>query len=402
MPSSFFVIAEDIDRSNIGIPDFYLYNELLNLANTGRETPLLKLETNALSNREEITITNSQIESINGLELLNLSNLKTLNLSNNKIKLVTSQSLSGLTNLEVLNLSFNDITEINVSGLLNLNTLLLEANKISQIDLSNIIFNTTYGNGYVNLKSNNFISLLQITLPSEEDAPILVDLNNNYLVQETIGEYTQTHQLELLTQGIKQNDSLLEGSLLQVYETSYYTGFNVKVYDEQQNFITQVNANESATLAPNNYTLYYFNNNTPLYSDITQLPKEFIPVNFTIKLQKPTVEVKVNNEVVEAKPVYKEPITLNFSSYNTNADIYYSINNLSWTLGSEVILEFNGQYNIRVRARLNEMYSDTFQISLNINEPWQNTQNAIKAVTSITLITLIFIGGYIYYKKRTS
>jgi Leucine-rich repeat (LRR) protein len=401
MPSSFFVQAQDILQNQTGIVDFYLYNELLNLANQNRVEPLQTLQTDALNAVEEITITNSQIASLEGLHLLELNNLKRLNLSNNALTTISSQHLSGLTQLEELNLNFNTLTQIELSALQNLNVLQLQGNALNQINLSNIKAHVVNGNGYVNLKNNAFETLSQITLPSEQETAIIVDLNNNYLTSQNIASITQTHQLNLLVQGIKQNDSVLEGHLLEVYGADEYSEFNLKLTDSQDNFVLQLGEGSITPLLPGEYVLSYFNGDTPLYNATTKEPKEFAPVSFTVQLKKPTVQVMLGNQIVEKLPTYKEPITLQFTSFNQNATISYSINNGQWVQGNTVTLSTNGQYTVRAVSSLEASQSQILEVTLNINEPWQSTQSVLKAVASGTILILIFMGGYVYYKKRT-
>ena len=398
LPFSKTVFAESISQNTLGIPDFYLYNELLQIANQGNETPYSTLETNALLGKEEISITNSQIQSLEGLNKLNLSTVKKLNLSGNLISGVTFEMLSTLTNLQELNLSKNKIKEIDVSNLTLLNTLILNNNLLTEINLSNIVFSSEYGNGYVNLKNNKFSEISNIILPSEQLEPIIVDLNNNYLVNVNI---STIHTLNFLFQGVLQNDVLIEASLLKVYETNDYLDFNVKLYDEDNNLLKAIYEGESYVLNANSYTMNYFNGNTNLYNEETQ-DKEFSPISFIVKLPTPTLSVLINNEVMPAQQVYNKPILLKFltNTIDENATIYYSINNQNWVQGNEVELTSSGIYNIQAKSLLNDISSDPLIISLQVNNARENAINIVKIIGSISALIIMLFLGYWYYIKK--
>lgn len=398
--SSFFVHAIDIEQDQTGIEDFYLYNELLQIANQGLENPYLKLETDALSLKEEISITNNQIESLEGLEKLNLSSLKTLNLSGNQIEVITSQMVSGLTNLEELNLSNNRITIIDVSGLPNLNVLNLENNNITQINISNITTNALLENGYVNLKNNYVESLSDITLPSELQDPILVDLNNNYLVNQTISSYTIIHSLNLMFQGVKQEDVLLEGSLLEVYETPDYVDFNVRIYDSQQVEVAQVLEGQVISLEANEYELKYFAGEVELYDTQTNLPLEFSRIAFTIKPNIPNAQIVMNGEVIAPQPVFTNIVEFTFLNENENAQFYYSINNSNWIEAEGVTLDKNGIYNLRIKAVVNSVESSIYSATMEIKIPFQISVSVVISILFIVLLVSIFLLGYYYYIKK--
>jgi len=399
IPFSKHAYAENVLQNETGISDFYLYNELLQIANQGNENPYTILETNALLGKEEIIIRNSQIQSLEGLNKLNLSTVKKLNLSGNLVSNVTSEMLSSLTNLQELNLSNNNLEQIDISGLTLLNTLILNNNLLTEINLSNIVLSSEYGSGYVNLKNNKFTQLENIILPNEQSEPIIVDLNNNYLVNENI---TTIHTLNFLFQGAQKDDILLEGSFLKVYESDYYLNFNVKLYDAENNLLNTIYSGETFILNANTYTLRYFDNNNKLYLEETQI-EEFKPISFTVKLLTPTLTVKIGDEIMPPQQVYNKPILLQFSTttINENAEIYYSINNQSWVQGSEVQLTSSGVYDIQVKIIANDISSDALVISLQVNNTSQNAINIFKTIGSILLLFIMFILGYSYYIKKT-
>jgi hypothetical protein len=399
--SSFFVYAQPIEQDELGIQDYYLYNELLLIANQGRQDPLLKLQEDALINTEEISITNSQIQSLSGLHLLNLANLTSLNLSNNNIGEVTSENLSSMPNLVSLDLSNNNLTQVEVNNLTFLNTLNLNNNELSQINIGQVVHNANLGNGYVNLNNNKITTLQNIVLPSEGMTPIIVDLINNYIVDEQIQNYTTTHTLELLFQGVKQGDVIKEDSLLQVYNSDQFSGeFNVKIYNEQDNIVNELYEGEQTTLTANNYELRYFNLNTALYDQQAPLI-EFEQFNFTVKPTVINVEVTSEGEIVNLQPTYNNAVTINLSNSNNNATIYYSLNYSDWTQANSLNLDTNGTYSLRTIAVVNDIESDIASTTIQINIALQNAVNVFKAVGSIVLLTALFILGYWYYSKRS-
>lgn len=123
----------------------YIEDKLLELTvldennyNRGSKIVSIALETfNGLRKLEKLSLSNNEIEKLEGNVFEGLSNLLELNLNKNKLKRIDSNTFKGLVKLERLFLEDNEISEISdkaFESLSNLKNLYLPNNKLTRIN----------------------------------------------------------------------------------------------------------------------------------------------------------------------------------------------------------------------------------------------------------------------------
>jgi len=199
---SFAIYAATAERTEIVCTDINLFNALKNelpnslLISTDSTKKTITIPTDTLNNITELTLKNSNISDITGLE--NFKKLKQLNLSNNSISRITA--LEEMEELEILNLSDNRSIGNNISVLSNKLT-------IKQLNLSNTGISNV--ESLSNLKSithldisNNNINNLQPIQPLTSIISLNVSNNKNLVTLNYIKTHTALQELNISGTGI--------------------------------------------------------------------------------------------------------------------------------------------------------------------------------------------------------
>lgn len=246
--------AERVQITSKDITDYQLYNKLSGMAASLFNSPYLYADTFADESFTEINLSNENIASLQGLELLQFPFVTKVDFSKNAIDTIPINAFFSMKNLETLNLSNNNLQTLEITSYaseINLNNNKLEQVTIndSNLTLINLNNNNFYNTNLINFNTGNKNEVLP-----ENQFEIL--LYNNYLSgYDSVQGQKILNNAYLGVQGIK-STIVKSDSVLTVYPFKKINVLKSVLIDEDEqiyeNQVKLSNVIVKLTTMPNN------------------------------------------------------------------------------------------------------------------------------------------------------
>lgn len=384
------VLSEEIDNSITGIPDYNLYQFLLNKTHSEQLTnincvyynlpPLTKLRTDCLAHYEgAIDFSGLEIQSINGLELLDLKKVISIDLHDNQITVYNGEfnSMSALKNVDLSHNQISTISNFQAPSLLE--TWNFNSNKISAIDLRQCL------SGTIDLKDNQITSWNNIDFSAINSITTIVNLHLNYLTE---AKPTNYYTLNMGLQGIKPNDKLTLGKIItyNTYSSKSYVTITKKPDVETYNL---TDGQSKSNLTVGNYMLQ-FSTDGVIDDYVTAF-------DFTVIPTSPVYELYVENEKInDFLREYSKPVNVNLIG-SENSIIKYKINDGETVTSDLVELKTSGIYYITFWEEIDGFKSEIQNIRINVSI--LNPMDFVWIILSIVAFVILFYVALFFYKK---
>ena len=385
---------EIIVNDATGIYDEKLYNSLLwnnynkHLPSDKRKSYITKDMFNDL---EHLELSDSEIQTLVGLELLEFPALKSVNLSNNNITSLYKETAILFENIEKLDISHNSLNDINnITYMPNLTYLDVSYNNVTAIDLSSMKENNNVA--YVNMLQNKIKNTENIILSSEINYEI--NLIANYINQRAEIENAKI-------------DYFYQRSVLDVPLDSYtiknlggysYENFTIEIYANNE-LINSIDTGQEVTLNVGNYVLKFLDNQSLIYNESDLDTLAFKDYNLKIMPTIPTVKYYKDGKEFNYSLSQKNfgEVTLKISS-NNNYKIKVSRDGINYVEQNEITLADVGKHEVFILCEDNGVQSKVLRCVVYINDKLPLSPILI-SLLAVVMITLIFWGLKYYANK---
>ena len=371
------------------------------------------LELFYFDNLEVLNFSGNSITKVNTINFSNMPKLKKLYLNDQKEDILEKVDFSirpnnsrdeyYLPNLSYLNISGNLIKTLNLEAaassttVTGLHTLLASNNQLSSVDLSGIL-NANAGQTFIDLSNNLFTNSNDIVLPRSQN--ITSDEYNVILIGNAISNipeeiskinFTLGMQTELINQ-IKNDNAEKSELIFEMGSNLTYGKINneniaitikvtqFKMNGEEKNIISTSYIKESdltsnfSNLLPKlgigEFELTIGTLIDQTFTELKSVAYEVGDDTIEIELNSSTIKVLPDSPVVTLTykdqtyeqgkfPKITSPATLNFSSSDPNAEIYYSTNlGKTWVKGNSYKITTGGANQIFVKSVVNDYESN--------------------------------------------
>ena len=395
-------------------------------------------------NLEVLNLKGNSITVVTSEHFANMPKLKELHLNDQKedvleevnfnINPFNSRDDYYMPSLVYLNISGNMVSKLDLSGLtpstnvVGLHTFIANNNQLSRIDLSGIL-NNNNGKTIINLSHNLITNPKDLILPRSQN--ITSDEYKIYLIgnaiNEPIEETTNINfvlglQVKLENQIVEEGEEVEESSTLKFEVDSLltYGKLNIenlaikvvkfKMNGEEKEIISTTYIKESdltsnlVNILPiigiGNFDLTIGTLENDTFTELNTLTTSETSQNIKITAysisvlpEKPTAIMKYKNQSYEIGnlPKITSPATLEFSSVNPDAEIYYSTDlGKTWQKANSYKITTGGMNSIYVKAIVNEYESNILKVhtsgSINLY-----LSNGILFVIILVVAVLFFV-----------
>ena len=395
-------------------------------------------------NLEVLNLKGNSITVVTSEHFANMPKLKELHLNDQKedvleevnfnINPFNSRDDYYMPSLVYLNISGNMVSKLDLSGLtpstnvVGLHTFIANNNQLSRIDLSGIL-NNNNGKTIINLSHNLITNPKDLILPRSQN--ITSDEYKIYLIgnaiNEPIEETTNINfvlglQVKLENQIVEEGEEVEESSTLKFEVDSLltYGKLNIenlaikvdkiKMNGEEKEIISTTYIKESdltsnhVNILPiigiGNFDLTIGTLENDTFTQLNTLTTSETSQNIKITAysisvlpEKPTAIMKYKNQSYEIGnlPKITSPATLEFSSVNPDAEIYYSTDlGKTWQKANSYKITTGGMNSIYVKAIVNEYESNILKVhtsgSINLY-----LSNGILFVIILVVAVLFFV-----------
>lgn len=385
--SNNIVFAEDInntiiDNSIDGIADENLYTALIfdnyNKLHDNVSERVNDITVDLFKDYETLNLSNFNIESLLGLNLLNLSNLKQIYLSNNKLQVINEDVLNVLKNVEIIDLSYNQFDYLDLSNFNNAVSIDLSYNNLTEVNLSNVKENSK-----INLMGNKIENTSNVII--ENDKTYSINLMYNKL--EEIGTNLDLCQVDYYFQNTLSSE-LTTSSKIKILSGYSFNNFNIKVLNSNLEIIQTINANEEISLPVGRFYLKFYNENITLYNSEDIKTYAFKDINLIVKPQKVSVKYFVNDEEVEYG-TFSSDVTLKFYA-EENAKIFVSVNGKEFVEQQELTIKEEKTNFIIVKCVVNEVESQNYNIFVTIKKPFPIPISLLVFLCAVVFISILY------------
>ena len=355
------------------IPDENLRRELLNIYKRTTGYSTIDALYSTMFNSEQfksISLDNKNISVLQGLELLQFNYLESLSLN---INAITSFSKDYLRNTSEkftsISLAGNELTSVDFSELTRLTYVDVSSNKLTRLDLSKIVVSQSGTDIYVNVAGNKINSMDNIILPEHRIGKTTLNIVNNNI--KTIESKYFDGNKYLLAVGVQ---GVTDGKFDTAQTIDFYkTNLKIKGQDVAMevwridgeedvvvDVITDDMIAESGYVLSKKYPIgkYYFqyvysSGDEYISAGLNTDPARrfYNSGQFNIIPQKPIVTFTYKNKTTDTLSKVTGKVTVNISSPEEGAKIYYQLNGKKeWIEGDTIKCEKGGSYSIKIKV----------------------------------------------------
>lgn len=363
--------------STTSITDECLYSSLLNLykdtyRGTDRAYSGSVIYSDMFKDFTSINVDNEDIDTLNGLEKLELDNLESFSANLNNISNFDSDFFvkAEMDKLTSLSLSGNRLNSIDLTGFDSLTYIDLSANELGKLDLSMIEGKTMGSEVEINVAGNKFSAMKNITLPDKRIGHITLNIIDNNITEIPDEFFTNRYTMKIGVQGFKPEDKeVVKSDTLSNFKI-YKMGIEnlaLEVYkiDGEEDVLVQKITDEDIAdsflklnLPVGEYEYIYTINGEPAFSryDVSRVYLD--SYKFGIIPQKALYNFTYKGKIYNTLNKVTGKVTVNLSTQEEGAKIFYSVNGGDWVEGDTVLCDDGGNYSIKVKTVINGFESE--------------------------------------------
>lgn len=353
------VFADGFKLTEADITDANLRNCLLNIFKSKTDYRSIDALYSTMFNLPvftSITLDNKNISSLKGLELLEFEYLESMSINYNAINSFSSTYLAGVTDkFTSLSLKNNAITNIKLDNLNRLTYVDVSSNQISSIDLSHVVVAESGTDVYVNLAGNQFTTMNKILLPERRVGKITLNLIGNNIA-DIESKYFDGNKY-ITSVGVQ---ALKDGKFNTATTIDFYRigdeNVAIEIWridgdeDVLVDTITDEDISECGFVLTKKYPIgeYYFN--YTVNGGAVPSKSYYNDGTFNIIPQTPNITYTYKNQTTKTLGKVTGKVTVNLSTEEEGAKIYYQLNGKDWVEGNTIQCEDGGSYSVKVKA----------------------------------------------------
>jgi len=359
---------------------------------------------------KEISITNANITSLDGIESVRLDYVEKISITNNKITDIKPEYFSDSENLKEINFATNQISSFELPILRNLEKVNLANNLLTQIDLSNCMGDEVD----INLAANDIVALDNVKLPRADKITLNMIGNNLSSVNDSYFSETK-FDLKVGVQGIKDisNPTSTSSSKgIRFYRTNI-DGLGIKIYDNSVKVPVLVKSVTDADITSGNYYdiilpigEYFYEytlDGEPVYSKYNVEKNYYLSQSFVVKPTTATFKFEHKGEMYDEIGKVTGAVKVHLDSVDLDSGvqgkIMYSVNLGEWQEGDLVDCSAGGIFSVKVKVVCGDYESEEisifFQTSLNAVIP-----DAVMFFIILFLAIMVFFIGVPIISKK--
>ena len=353
----------------------------------------------------QLKLDNKQISSLEGMQKLELFSLQSLSLNLNELASFDGAILENI-DIEVfssLSIAGNNLAMLDVSALEGLTYLDVSSNNLTEVDLGSFEGATVGTDITINVANNMLDSMEDIVLPTKRIGNISLNIIENNIIDIPETYFTDKYNMMIGVQGFESDKVVgVDTKRNFVVYKSGIPGLAVEIYrtdgDEDELVETVLDSQITTNFVKLNLPVgeYYYAYTidgvrvTKINSRNDHTIKFLQSNDFNVLPQQALYTFTHKGKTYDNLGKVTGKVTVNLSTAEEGAEIFYSVNGGEWKKGTAVECNEGGNYTIKVKSVINGFESEELSIwvrtSLNLY-----ISDALMLVLVVLLALVLFL-----------